>query len=181
MRKKHLLFLIVVLLFALTIAIACNADLLKLKWHICKYQNTIEELPKDITLTIYYFPPQIFLMRPLTVEDLLKSDMTEKIVINSDELTKNMATLKKLSVNELEVSYDDRMYINARFYYVFETNNGKILEVVLQQFVGDDVAFGAHVNGISVKKNTVLYEIVIPYLPEKYKQDVGIYAERGLE
>ena len=76
MRKKHLLFLIVVLLFALTIAIACNADLLKLKWHICKYQNTIEELPKDITLTIYYFPPQIFLMRPLTVEDLLKSDMT---------------------------------------------------------------------------------------------------------
>ena len=173
--KRFVRFLLIVLLVVLIIAVGCNTDYLKLKWAAYRYQQVMEgEIPEDLTLTVYYIPHYILTRAPLTVEDLKDMTCSVKIVVESEELVKHLATLKQLNASVLQPTEED-YGINACFYYVFELGNQKILEVVFQQYDGQtDSDVGTFVNGIRVESNSVLYEIILPFLSEFDREELGI-------
>ena len=104
----------------------------------------------------------------------MNMDPTVKIVIPSEVLVKHLSTLQRLDASAVQPA--EKFGMNARLYYVFETGDQKVLEVVMQQFIGDDDAFGTFVNGIQVKKNTIFYEIILPFLTEEDRSNLGLSA-----
>lgn len=173
--KRYARFLLIGLLVVLLIAAGCNTNYLKLKWAAYRYQQVMKgEIPEDLTLTVYYIPHYILTRAPLTVEDLKDMTCSVKIVVESEELVRHLATLKHLNASVLQPAKED-YGINACFYYVFESGNQKILEVALQQYDGQtDADVGTFVYGIRVKRNSVLYEIILPFLSEFDREELGI-------
>ncbi len=54
--------------------------------------------------------------------------------------------------------------MNARVYYVLESKkNGKLLDVIMWGGAGDTTTI--FVNGYEVKENEILYNAIIPFLP----------------
>lgn len=175
MKHKRLALMIAAVLLFTTILTVCFSDTLQLRWAVNRYQTFLDsELPEDATLTIYYLPHDILTRAPLTVADLMDMNDTVKIVVHSNELINQLSTLKQLDLSCVRPAKEE-FGVNARLYYVFETGNSeRLLEVAMQQFVGDTQAFGTFVNGIAVQKNPVLYEIILPFLSEQDCCNLGI-------
>ena len=173
---KHLTrVLLIILLAVLIIMAACNDDYFKLKWYNHRYQKAIGgEKTEGLTLTIYYIPHYLLTRAPLTVEDLKGMEDTRKIVVSSDELAEHLIKFKQLDLSALRPT-KEKYGMNACFYYVIESGEQKVLEVVMQQLVGeDDEAFGTFVNGIRVKSIPALYEIIYPFLSEEEHRELGL-------
>lgn len=175
MKRRLLVLLLAAVLLSATIMTVCYSDILQLRWAINHYQTVLGgELPEDLTLTIYYLPYYILTRAPLTVEDLMEMEATVKIVVKSDELENHLSALKQLGSSAVQPT-KEKFGLNARVYYIFETSDSeKLLEVAMQQFIGDTEAVGAFVNGIAVAKNPVLYEIIVPFLSEEDRNSSGI-------
>ena len=173
-RKLWILFLATVLLVGAVLTV-CSSDAVRLRWAINRYQSVLDgELSEDLTLTIYYLPHYILTRKPLTVEELREMTDTVKIVVESDELECYLSTLRKLDSSAVQPARE-KFGLNALVYYVFGTGNSeKLLEVVMQQFVGNSQAFGAFVNGIPVEKNPILYELLMPFLSAEECEEIGI-------
>jgi hypothetical protein len=61
--------------------------------------------------------------------------------------------------------------INARFYYLFETDkHDTVLEVAMW---GDNKSI--FVNGLEVRKNDIFYDVIIPFLPESVLNEFEAY------
>lgn len=129
------------------------------------------DIPKDIRLTIYYIDPSILTFKALSIDDLINLHNVKKIVVEYETLTTHTALLSKLNPSILEPIIIN-FHLNARLYYVIETEtHGKILEVAVSQ-VGENV----FVNGIEVKHNPVFYEVIVPFLSE---DDIAILFGTG--
>ena len=158
-RSKILLFMLIILLVP---SLAGCSPSAKLRDTFRVYLDVIsEDIPEDMQLTIYYIDPWILTNRPLSTDDLVKYDDVKKIVVKHEELSTQIALLSKLEPSILE-PVKEETYLNARLYYVIETEtHGKILEVAVGQ-IGENV----FVNGIEVEHNPVIYEVITPFLSE---------------
>jgi len=174
-RKIWIIVLAVVLLLAVIITVLCCSNWVKLRWEICGYQSAIEELPEDLTLTIYYMPHTILTRAPLTVDRLINNDSTVKIVVTANELAKHVDALKRLDASDLQPASGE-YWLNARFHYVFARGDQKILEVTRECYGKSDemTADYALINGILVEEEAVLYEIVIPFMSEEDIENSGL-------
>ena len=167
-RSKILLFMLIILLVpSLT---GCSSPSAQLRDSFSVYLDVIsEDIPEDIQLTIYYIDPLILTNRPLSTDDLVKYDDVKKIVVEYEELSTQIALLSKLEPSILE-PVKEETYLNARLYYVIETEtHGKILEVAISEIGGRNV----FVNGIEVEDNSVFYEVITPFLSE---EDIAILS-----
>jgi len=176
MKSKVLVRILILVVLGTFFVIACLSDPLQLHFAANRYNRLLDgELPEDMTLTIYYVPVQIATRFPWSVEDLLTSDLIVKLVVYSDDLAKNLQTLKRLGSADWLPS-DEDMYLNARIYYVFETGGKKVLEVALWTYAKDagSESVGALVNGIEVKGHTAFLSVVIPFLPESHRKTMGL-------
>ena len=161
-----------------------------------RYQTALGDFPKlielekfdNLSLTIYYMNPFILTRAPLSVNDLVygitavnespreKNDANglyeQKIVINGSQLKEHVDLLSRIgSVNLMPI--EEKSYLNARIYYVFETEeDGKLLDVVLWGGYDDN---SIYVNGIEVEGNNIFYDIIIPFLPEVSVKDLSNY------
>ncbi len=173
--KHKLTIFVLVAIFLLTTALAIYLNpMLQLKCILDNYNKVLETIPSDLTLTIYYLPPEILTRVPLSTEALLNMEEVVKIVVKSDRLVQHLDLLKTVNSSNIRASAEEYS-ANARFYYVFETeSSGKMLEVVMQQFTGDDKAVAAFVNGIKIEKNPVLFEIIIPFLSDEESKTLGV-------
>ena len=183
-RKTWIIVLAVVLLLAV-VAVVCCSDAVQLRWALGRYQSAAEEHPEELTLTIYYMPATVLTRAPLTLEDLMNSSHTVKIEVSGDELAKHVDDLKKLDASAVQ-PVSGEYWLNARFHYVFERGDQKILEVTMECYGKDDeiTADYALINGILVEKNTVLYEPVLPFLTQADLYNLGLgylYAASGEE
>ena len=119
------------------------------------------DIPDDICLTIYYVDPQILTTYPWSADTLINSSTVQKIVVEREEILRNIDTFHKLNWSILTPTKNE-LRINARLYYVIESSeHGKLLEVVISEVRGNVV-----VNGIEVENNSLFYELIWPYLPE---------------
>lgn len=126
---------------------------------LSNYLEMLNNIPDDVCLTIYYMDPSVLTRMALSADDLIK--LADKIVVESDVLKENADLLKKLDSTVMQPA-TIKSYINARMYYVLETEEtGKILEVIISQVNGN-----VFVNGTEVVWNPVFLKVIKPFLPE---------------
>ena len=173
MKHKLLIVLFAIILLSVVIIfVSCN-DSVQLQWAIRRYQSALDN--KDLTLTIYYMYGRTVRL-PQSVEDLIARDDTIKIVVKADELAKNLDLLGQLNTTTVKPAKEvkEGFFLDAQFAYVFETDDSeKLLEVAMRQMVGDSEAVAAFVNGIAVEKDPILYEIILRFLTEEDRENLG--------
>ena len=174
MIQKVILSIAIVVVILSLVLVALQWEEIQLKCALDRYNRMLDGvLPEDMELTIYYLPHDIVTRAPLTTERLMRMDETVTIVVTSKELAKHTQTLRQLNTSSVQIS-EGTWGLNARVYYVFKVGDRVLLEVAMQQFVGDDQAFAAFVNGVHVKRSSKLYEIILPFLSETDCEKMGL-------
>jgi len=117
----------------------------------------------DLSLAIYCFNPGYFLLIPITTTDDLISGYCDYIaVISADDLMEHLGAFKQLKKADLAPVLWKSAYVDLRVCYVLKSvKNGTLLEVAM--FPGDST----FVNGIEVRENDYLYDLILPFLPEE--------------
>jgi hypothetical protein len=161
--KKYIIAgFFVLLLFASTVLVVFWRNNMRLKEFSPEFSELIESGNlSQLSLTIYYVEPTMVTRLPVSIDNLISGKYgSQKIVIDSNDLEKHIDLLVELNNTALK-RLIKKPYLNARLYYVFETEKNKIFEVA---FWGEN--YNVVVNGIEVKENTVLYDVIIPFLSE---------------
>jgi hypothetical protein len=160
-KKIMLVLLILVLLIGTTLTI-CGGDNMHPEKALSNFSKLIEKGNLDeLSLTIYYIPPDILPDPPLSVDDLQKWHHSQKIIINGNKLKEHMDLLNQVS-HVIVTPVKGKPRIDARIYYVFETKGrGKIFSVAM--WGQDDSIF---INDVAVKDDEVLHDIIRPFLPK---------------
>jgi hypothetical protein len=157
-------------LFTSIVLIGCKEYETKEYIELKEFNVAIEKEPMDFTLSVYYIDPRILTRAALSVDRLINYSIVTNIVINSDELKEHIDLLKRLNSAEL-IPVEEESYIDARLYYVFESEkDGKILDVALCTSRGH-----MFVNGMEVAMNPVFVELVLPFLPEEAQSYVTAF------
>lgn len=122
----------------------------------------------DISLTIYYMDPFTLTRLPVKIDDLISGKYdSKKIVIDGNRLKEHIDLINRLNHTALK-KVIKKSYVNARLYYVFETDkNGNMFDICMGTGNGNSI----FVNGIEVKYNDIFFDIIIPFLPEDDIQD----------
>jgi len=130
-----------------------------------EFNNFIRnERVEDLTLEIYCISPYTLTTIPISAEMLKQDPDTTKYVIQGEDLSRFIDTIAKEQDKFIRVDHK-ASYIDARMYYVLESRkNGKLVEVVMWGGDGDD--WSMFFNGIEIKENKILYDVVMPFLPE---------------
>ena len=119
----------------------------------------------NLSLMIYYVSPSRDTPYPYDIDDVIK--FGGQIVIDGNDLKNHIDLLNKMSGVKL-VPVWKKSYLDARIYYIFETEKeGKILDVVM--WSGDNNVF---VNGTELKPNDVFYDVIMPFLPESRAKEL---------
>jgi hypothetical protein len=128
----------------------------------------------DLSLTVYYLSPYTLTSFPLNVDDLVNFDGVKIIVIDGSDMEEQIGLFKQISKDDL-IPVKKTSHINARIYYVFESEKeGKILDVAMW---GDDNS--VFINGLEVKGNDIFVNIIIPFLSEDEKNDLTSFILFG--
>lgn len=181
MRHRKMIFSVLCLLLVGLLLSGCVNPFADRSVDLSAYEKTIQEkIPEDLQLTIYYTSPHIFTNKPMSIEDLVKSSFTEKIVIGAEELSKHISLFQTLDASKLKPAQES--YMDARLYYVLETEGKKILEVA-----SSSLESNVFVNGVEVAADLVFYKIIRPFLTEDAyrlwgfrqvsKEDIAVYRE----
>ena len=167
---KRIVLIICLLLFLLSMVLTgCENPHHQLQEALNDYCQMIDgAMPEDLRLTVYFVPPHIFTRAPLDENDLKTFPSLMRIVVESDELAAHWERIKKVDMSVLQ-PVADGFNTDARLYYVLETGNDKILDVVISRN-----HCNAFVGGIEVEDNPVLYEIITPFLTEDACSTLGI-------
>jgi hypothetical protein len=179
-EKKHISSgFFILLLLAVTILSSCKEINMHSKnptfdsFELFKNENL-----DDVSLTIYYGNPFILTRFPLSVDNLMKSSIAKKMVINGRQLEEHLDLFKQIN-NEEFIPVKKKSYLDARLYYVLESKkNGKLFDVAM--WGGDNNSIFA--NGFEVKGNDIFYDVVKPFLPEDAVREfdnfvAGIWTE----
>lgn len=159
---KRIIALLVLGFLLVTILTGCSDPAAQLQDKLENYSKIVQaDLPEDLRLTICYVDPLLLTTYPWSADTLINCDMTQKIIIEREEILSNIDAFKKMNWSVLTPTKNEPR-INARLYYVIESGeHGKLLEVVISEVRGNVV-----VNGIEVEYNTLFYELIWPFLPE---------------
>jgi len=139
----------------------------------------------SLKLTIYWLSPCILTRHPLSECDVVRyvnsmymkePESAQKIVIHGQQLNEHADLLNQLNNLNLTPT-EEKQKLCARIHYVFETSDGTSVFRVSMS--------GLHrfmlVNGKAVKRELLLYEVLIPFAyGESLKQFQRIIG-RGLE
>jgi len=175
--KKRVTFkFIILLLFASAVLAGCGKN----------YINSTEPLHQlieqgrinELRLTIYYVSPYILTVIAWDVDNLINSEIVKKIVINGGDLEKHIDLLNRIS-NIYLTPVIRKSYLDARIYYVFETEKeGKIFDVAMWGYSDGD-GKSIFVNGFAAKDDGIFYDVIMPFLPEDAAKELGKYTGRG--
>lgn len=172
-RNRVILFLVVVLMgFIIT---RFSIDYIRISMTQNKFLAILEEGKFDnLSLTIYYINPYSFTLMPLTIDNVVEG-YDYKVVIDGKSLEENAEALEQLGRANF-VPFTMKTHLDARIYYVFETEEGIILDVAM--WGSHDILYIPliYVNGISVFETSFLYNIALDYLPEKEKNNLKKFA-----
>ena len=181
MNIKYSIILGLFIFISVTTLTSCGGGAMRAEAALKNFSKQIEQGNLDnLRLRIYYLSPNILTPFPVSVESLInseESDQVQKFVIDGNSLEEHIGLLKQVG-NITLIPVKDKSYIDARIYYVFETNKGKkIFDVAMWGYLegmgeGDDELsiyydeLCIHINGVAFKENDIFYDLIIPFLPE---------------
>jgi hypothetical protein len=173
-RKRTILILLILLLLAVAVTINFyyGDNMFSKETSLSEFieQGKLREL----TLTIYYVSPNILTLIPLSVDGLITWEDAYKAVINGIQLEDHIDQLRKISNADL-MPVENKSYVNARLYYVFETKTHRKVYDVCMWGAGNSI----FVNGIEVQSNDIFYDVVKPFLPEDAVTKLENYLTKG--
>lgn len=170
-KKAMLLCFIGLILFSIIALTGCRENSMTLQKAFNDFSQILEQAMLDgLRLKIYYLPPSIFTRAPLTVDNLIRSSSTQKIVIDSERLKEHIDLLNQLTADSL-VPVKHKSHLAARLCYIFETDNdGTILEIAI-----GGINNSVFVNGIEVEYNDLFYDVIEPFLTEEARKETKQY------
>jgi hypothetical protein len=119
----------------------------------------------DINLTIYYTSPFMLSFDPVSIERLKDVVYTYKIVVDGYVLQEHVDLLRQIDYVRL-TPVRNRRVDNARIYYIFENQiSGETYSVAI--FIYGETM---RVNGVNIAENPVLFEVLVPFLPESERE-----------
>jgi len=176
-KKKYIIAGLLILLSVAIIILAISVgNYMRQKKELKESMKSFSKLIEsgnldDVTLTIYYIPPHIDTSWAWRVDDLIRG--CNPFVIEGNELEKHIDLLIRLNNTALKPVIK-KSYLNARIYYVFETEkDGKILDAAM--WSGNNNIL---VNEIEVKVYDILYDVIMPFLPEDVVIQFEVYLGR---
>ena len=131
----------------------------------------------DLVLTIYFVDPSILTHIPVSIDGLINWCGDNKVTVSGSQLAEHIDLVNQMINTDLErvKSRDSTSYLNARVYYVFETNRGqKIFDVAMWGVARGDSECIV-VNGQYVKTIEAFYSIIFPFLPGDYAKTLDEY------
>lgn len=169
MSRKVLAVVITLSLLFSNVFTGCENENRKLQNALSDYSRMLEgPLPKNLRLTIYYVDPTILTYAPVSVDRLKQWPDVQIIEVEAESLAEYTDLLGTLNASVLQPAKENTC-IDARLYYVFETDDIRLLEIIIRQIHGN-----VFVNGIEVENNPVFYEIIKPFLTEDAYNTLGI-------
>lgn len=167
-QKRRIVWLMLGLLLAIVV-FHCIVPLLHIRIAMREFTNNVAAgISEDLRLTVYFVNPTLLTRYPWSVEDLINAEKVKIIEIPSDKLKNEFLLVDKLATSALQPA-QQKGYLNARLYYVFETPRGKLLEIAIS-----DIGGHVFVNGIEVEHDPVFYEILVPYISKEDREMLGI-------
>lgn len=177
MKHKKRIVLIALCLLAVFVFCACSEQSEQTKQTeqtpgiLHAYTEAIkEDIPNDLTLTIYYDYVNAESIASVRLEEFLDRSIWDikKIVANDKALRLNLPVLRELDDSVLKPITDEtyELYEDVCVYYVFERNGEKILDVIINRFYSDVI-----VNGVYVEYDDIFVDIIAPYAPVPRKAD----------
>ena len=165
MKKKFILCLLVILLIVSILFCYINKSVgFREKLEVDILSIFEGENVDDITMTIYYTNPLSLTRLPWTV-DMLIDNCDHKIVVDGSELKRHFDIFGQID-KKIFIPVLNSSNMNARVYYTIESKkNGNLFEVAMW---GEGNSM--FVNGVEIKENGILYDIIIPFLPEEAAQ-----------
>ena len=135
----------------------------------------------ELNLTIYFVDPSILTYIPVDIEGLKEWGGDNKITVNGSQLAEHISLINQMINTDLSRvnNKDKNSYLNARIYYLFETNYGKnVYDVAMWcDARGDNESI--IINGRNYKSNDIFYNVIFPFLPEDYAQVLVEYISLG--
>jgi len=172
-RKRIILVVVVMLLLFTSLFIYSERDLFSKKPMVAFSRMVEQGYIDSLTLTIYYVRATVYFATAGNVDDLLNgwnsfSDSdAEKVTVKGSQLKEHIDLLQRMSNTEL-VPVENSSRMNIKIYYVFKTIWGqKILDVAMRGENGS-----IFINDVEVEKNTIYYEMMVPFLSEAAAQEV---------
>jgi len=166
MNRSKALKVTIVLLLALVILIICGRAIMRFRNNAPTLYEIIQNgNVSDLTLTIYYTSPFLDTRMPFSLDWFTYRGYREKVVISGDKLKEHIDILYQISTVDL-IPVENKTFLDARMYYVFETeNDGKIFSVAMWGLI-DSEDYTMFVNGVQVMVDDIFYEVLMMFLPE---------------
>ena len=163
LKKRISIGFLALLLFTITVLTGCGSDNMRPEKELKTFAEIIEKGNLDnLSLTIYYIDPTILTRYPLSVDNLMNYSGVNKIVIEGKDLEEHISVFKNVTNTALQ-SVREKSYIDARIYYVFETEESRT--------VFDVIMWGANnsmfIDGLEIKETDAFCDVMIPFLPEE--------------
>jgi len=178
MRNNFVILgLLILILIVVTIFVIFAGNYMRMKKELNESMKSFSTLIEsgnldDLSLTIYYISPSRDTLYPYRVDDVIK--FSNPIVIDGNRLKKHTDLFVQLNDAVLKPVIK-KSYLNARIYYVFETEKeGNILDVAMWSMTEDSI----FVNGIEVKPNDIFYDAILPFLSEGAAIRLEVYLGR---
>jgi hypothetical protein len=128
----------------------------------------------DLKLTIYYMDFNFLTYSPLSIDDVINDSTVTKVVISGTRLEEHIDLLNQLIDTGLE-PVEQEAYLDARLYYVFETETEGMFDVAMwgvQRDEAGDYDACIFVDGIAVNIDNIFYDVIIPFLPEDVAKEL---------
>ena len=115
-----------------------------------------------LDLTIYYIDPSKSASIPISESRLISELHEQKIFVPSERLREYSHLISRLSHIDL-IAVENKSTLNAKIHYVIsDKDNAEVFRVSMW---GDNNSM--FVNGNEVKGEPLLYEVIIPFLPDE--------------
>ncbi len=126
----------------------------------------------ELSLTIHYMNPHLLTRMPVSEEYLIERWYEIKVTVSGELLEKHIDLVDQVAKAAF-TPVKQESYVNARLYYVFESkDHRKIFSVCM--WSGDSKSI---VNGIEVQNNDILYDVVMPFLPDDAAEELKTFMD----
>lgn len=176
LKKNVLLGFLALILFTTIILTICRGNDMRPEKALDNFSKLIEKGNiDDLNLTIYYYGVFKLTLYPQSKDELINETNRTKIIVSGSDLKKHLNLFNLLRSDAL-IPVEQESRIDARIYYVFETQKGRRAFDVTMWGSND---YSIFVNGVEFKENDIFYDIIIPFLPDKEAEELSNFLGRN--
>jgi len=169
-RLTLIVFLLVMLIVSVVVAIATKGGEMRARNAVDRFARRVEQGNlDDVRLVIYYINPFMFIRSPVSIREMTGGWYDMRITIEGEALREHIGLLGQIN-SDLLIPDNSQPTLDARIYYIFETNNGRRIFYIGMWLTNYEVGGNVLINGHMFKWNDIFADIIMPFLPDAEAQ-----------